>query len=262
MRRLGLALALVVVPGGLWGGARPATDDATIVHVLNRLTWGPRPGDLDAVRATGLERWLDRQLHPDRIDDSAAEKRLASLETHGLSSGELLKGYELPREAKREIQKRRAELDESAERDGPEAGAARARPEVRAADAGQPAAGDRRAAGGQAAARRLLRAPARRGDGRLLAQPLQRLRRQGPRRVPGRRLRARRRSAPMPRAASRTCWGRPRSSPAMLFYLDNWLASADADAGAWPRRIAAPAPARRRQRRPTRAASTRTTPAS
>ncbi|MFI4942145.1 MAG: DUF1800 family protein, partial [Burkholderiales bacterium] len=114
MRRLGLALALVVVPGGLSGGARPATDDATIVHVLNRLTWGPRPGDLEAVRAMGLERWLDRQLHPERIDDSAAEKRLASLETHGLSSGELLKGYELPREAKREIQKRRAELDESA----------------------------------------------------------------------------------------------------------------------------------------------------
>ena len=35
MRRLGLALALVVAPAGLQGGAAPATDDATLVHVLN-----------------------------------------------------------------------------------------------------------------------------------------------------------------------------------------------------------------------------------
>ena len=75
MRRLGLALALVVVPGGLSGGARPATDDATIVHVLNRLTWGPRPGDLEAVRALGLDRWLDRQLHPDRFATKTPRER-------------------------------------------------------------------------------------------------------------------------------------------------------------------------------------------
>jgi uncharacterized protein (DUF1800 family) len=115
MRRLPLALVLVLaLPAGGRGEARSPAGDATILHVLSRLSWGPRPGDLEAVRTQGLERWVDRQLHPERIDDAAVQKRLATLETFGLSSAQLLDGYDLPREAKREIQKRRAELDASA----------------------------------------------------------------------------------------------------------------------------------------------------
>jgi uncharacterized protein (DUF1800 family) len=115
MRRLGLAVVLAVaLPAGGQGDSRPVADDAAIVHVLSRLTWGPRPGDVEAVRAMGLDRWIDRQLHPERIDDGAVGKRLATLETYGLSSGQLLKGYDLPPQAKREIQKRGAELDASA----------------------------------------------------------------------------------------------------------------------------------------------------
>src|SRR3981189_472411 len=38
-----------------------------IVHVLNRLTFGPRPGDLEQVRQAGVEKWIDLQLHPERI---------------------------------------------------------------------------------------------------------------------------------------------------------------------------------------------------
>ena len=47
-------------------------DDATLTHVLNRLTFGPRPGDVDKVRAMGLASWIDQQLHPERVDDAAA----------------------------------------------------------------------------------------------------------------------------------------------------------------------------------------------
>jgi Protein of unknown function (DUF1800) len=57
------------------------SDEATITHVLNRLTFGPRPGDVDMVRAMGLAAWIDQQLHPERIDDSAVVALLPPLET-------------------------------------------------------------------------------------------------------------------------------------------------------------------------------------
>jgi uncharacterized protein (DUF1800 family) len=56
-------------------------DEASITHVLNRLTFGPRPGDVDKVRAIGLASWIDQQLYPERIDDSAAVALLPPLET-------------------------------------------------------------------------------------------------------------------------------------------------------------------------------------
>ena len=93
----------------------PSDEDARIVHALNRLGYGPRPGDVDTVRAMGLERWIDRQLHPERIDDGALRARLASYRTLDLSAGELMEGYEVPREVKREIQKKRAEMDGASE---------------------------------------------------------------------------------------------------------------------------------------------------
>src|ERR1700751_6104101 len=43
------------------------------LHALQRLTFGPRPGDIERVRAMGLDKWIDQQLHPDHIDDSAVE---------------------------------------------------------------------------------------------------------------------------------------------------------------------------------------------
>ena len=38
--------------------------DKQIVHVLNRLTFGPRPGDIQQVRRMGVDKWIDQQLHP------------------------------------------------------------------------------------------------------------------------------------------------------------------------------------------------------
>ena len=55
-------------------------DDATIIHILNRLTFGLRAGDVESVRTMGLASWVDQQLHPERIDDSAAFALLPSLE--------------------------------------------------------------------------------------------------------------------------------------------------------------------------------------
>ena len=118
----------LLVPAGVGAASPPrpsADDDARIVHVLNRLGYGPRPGDVEAVRAMGVEQWTLRQLHPERIDDGALRSRLAGYRTLDLSVRQLMEGYEVPREVKREIQKKRAEMEGASEED-----LARARREI------------------------------------------------------------------------------------------------------------------------------------
>ena len=51
-----------------------ADDQRRALHALNRLTFGPRPGDVQQVMAIGVEQWIDLQLHPEKIDDSALER--------------------------------------------------------------------------------------------------------------------------------------------------------------------------------------------
>jgi uncharacterized protein (DUF1800 family) len=57
---------------------RPLTEDEKIVHVLNRLGFGPRPGDVQKVKAMGLQKYIDLQLNPERIPDTAVEQKLAA----------------------------------------------------------------------------------------------------------------------------------------------------------------------------------------
>src|SRR5690348_296470 len=58
----------------------PLTEEQRIVHALNRLGFGPRPGDVERVRAIGLNRYLAEQLNPERIPDDAVEAKVASLD--------------------------------------------------------------------------------------------------------------------------------------------------------------------------------------
>ena len=59
-----------VLPPASRSAARPAyksaqlRGDERILHALNRFTFGPRPGDLEAVKSMGLDRWFAQQLHP------------------------------------------------------------------------------------------------------------------------------------------------------------------------------------------------------
>jgi uncharacterized protein (DUF1800 family) len=64
--------------------------DQRIEHALNRLTFGPRPGDVESVRAIGLERWFAQQLHPSSLDESALNARLAQYPAMRLTSEDLL----------------------------------------------------------------------------------------------------------------------------------------------------------------------------
>ena len=69
------------------------TEDQKILHLLNRITFGPRPGDIDRVRQTGLDKFLDEQLHPEAIDDSELDKRLAVLPTQQMTPAEAAQFY-------------------------------------------------------------------------------------------------------------------------------------------------------------------------
>jgi uncharacterized protein (DUF1800 family) len=64
-------------------------EDEKIRHVLGRLGFGPRPGDVERVRRMGLDAYIELQLHPERIEDSEAEARLAGYPIANMSFAEL-----------------------------------------------------------------------------------------------------------------------------------------------------------------------------
>ena len=82
----------------LSGAPREQTADQQVRHVLSRLTFGARPGDVEKVRAMGVDRWIDLQLHPDRINNSSAERYAATFETNSASAAELAQKYPRPQQ--------------------------------------------------------------------------------------------------------------------------------------------------------------------
>jgi uncharacterized protein (DUF1800 family) len=104
-----LALLLVLAATGGAPLAAPARrlpppdpeEAARAVHLLERATFGPRPADLAEVLRLGRERWLDRQLHPQGIDDSALEARLAPFPVTAMTVAELYERFPPPALAKR-----------------------------------------------------------------------------------------------------------------------------------------------------------------
>ena len=58
--------------------ATALTEDQKIVHVLNRLGYGPRPGDIDRVRAMGIESYIEAQLNPEQLRSPRLEELLAT----------------------------------------------------------------------------------------------------------------------------------------------------------------------------------------
>src|SRR5438045_5927943 len=84
------------------------TEDQRILHVLNRLGFGARPGDFERVKAMGVDKYIELQLNPDKIDDSASEAKLQNLETLRMSTAELYERYPQPGQLLKQLQKRDA----------------------------------------------------------------------------------------------------------------------------------------------------------
>ncbi len=84
---------LLLLSLGLHAAKKPkntADEQKRALHALDRLTFGPRPGDIQAVTAIGVDKWIEQQLHPEKIDDSAMQARLAGYRTLPMSTREML----------------------------------------------------------------------------------------------------------------------------------------------------------------------------
>jgi uncharacterized protein (DUF1800 family) len=75
------------------------SEDQRITHVLSRLTFGARPGDLERVRAMGVEAFINQQLDPDSLDAGAVSARLRKLPTLGMATPVIIEQYTPPKPA-------------------------------------------------------------------------------------------------------------------------------------------------------------------
>jgi uncharacterized protein (DUF1800 family) len=91
-------VSVSVVPQLLARKKDPAADageneQKRAMQALNRLAFGPRPGDIQQVMAMGVDRWIDLQLHPEKISDQAVETRLDQFRTLRMSSKEIVEDF-------------------------------------------------------------------------------------------------------------------------------------------------------------------------
>ncbi len=84
------------------------SEDQRILHVLNRLGFGARPGDLEKVKASGVEKYIEQQLFPEKINDSASEAKLQNLESLRMTTAELYEKYPQPNQLLQQLQRRNA----------------------------------------------------------------------------------------------------------------------------------------------------------
>jgi uncharacterized protein (DUF1800 family) len=143
-------LAALLVGGALAAAApdvaatAPPDNDATILHVLSRVTFGPRPGDVERVRAMGLARYLEQQLDPRGMDDASVQRELATLPTVAMTIGELQREYPRPdQDTRRKVASGEMARREMLERYPPEKRPARITGELQAARMVRAVAGER-----------------------------------------------------------------------------------------------------------------------
>src|SRR5436190_2794989 len=73
------------------------TADQRVAHVLSRLTFGARPGDFEKVKAMGVEAFINQQLDPDSIDNSAVMAKLRRLPTLNMATPVIIEQYTPPK---------------------------------------------------------------------------------------------------------------------------------------------------------------------
>src|SRR6185369_12390188 len=101
-----LLLILLTQPIVFAQKPRALTEQQRILHVLNRLGFGAGPGDVERVKAMGLENYINQQLNPEKISDSVAENKLAELSTLNMTTAELYGKFPQPGQLLRQLQAR------------------------------------------------------------------------------------------------------------------------------------------------------------
>jgi uncharacterized protein (DUF1800 family) len=123
MKTLRIAFVLPFVAASVAGTAggqvrldhRELAADQQVIHALNRITFGARPGDVQKVRAIGLDKWVDQQLHPERIDDRDLQNFLDRYSVLKQDQNDLLREYT---EAQRERRLAKREAGDTSSRPG------------------------------------------------------------------------------------------------------------------------------------------------
>ena len=82
------------------------SEDQRILHVLNRLGFGARPGDVERVKAMGLENYINQQLNPGKINDAVADAKVKNLPTLSMTTAELYEKYPQPGLLLRQLEQR------------------------------------------------------------------------------------------------------------------------------------------------------------
>jgi len=106
-----IVIATLSVVNSWAGDSAPLTEQQRIEQVLNRLGYGPRPGDVERIQKIGLDNYLREQLNPERIDDSAVEKKLAEFNALTMPCEELIQQLHEEQRAAAERKKARAEVE-------------------------------------------------------------------------------------------------------------------------------------------------------
>jgi uncharacterized protein (DUF1800 family) len=79
------------------------TENQKIIHLLNRIGYGPRAGDVERVKRMGIDKYIELQLNPERIDDQAIEAKLANYPSLRMSASEIQEKYPPPQFLAREL---------------------------------------------------------------------------------------------------------------------------------------------------------------
>ena len=88
------------------GKKRSLTEEQRIIHVLNRLGFGARPGDVALVKSMGLEQYINQQLNPEKINDAVAENKVRELGVLTMNTAELYEKFPQPGRLFRQLQQR------------------------------------------------------------------------------------------------------------------------------------------------------------
>jgi uncharacterized protein (DUF1800 family) len=193
--------------------------------VLNRIGFGPAPGDVERIRALGLKTYIDQQLRPERLADTGMETRLDGLSTLTKSARELATEYFIPALQIRRQQQRQTAQDPAMSADAPQPRRDRLTPEQMETIRGQ------RAVLAELSQQKILRAAY---SSRQLQEVMvdfwfnhfNVFSGKGPTRIY---LTEYERDTIRPHALGRfrDLLHATAKSPAMLFYLDNWQSAAD-----------------------------------
>src|SRR5262245_34130303 len=97
-----LLVYVMLVPSMVFGigtgqhASKSLTEDQKVLHLLNRLGFGARPGDVERVKKIGIDKYIEQQLNPASIDDSLADAKVKGLDVFNMSTAQLFEKYPNP----------------------------------------------------------------------------------------------------------------------------------------------------------------------